>query len=267
MVFALSLNPMKRDPNSHKGENGKVAIIGGSRHMHGAPLLCALAAERSGADLVYLSLPDWHENVAKDTSLNFQVYPFQMDDLQAHDVGPVLGLLATMDCAVLGPGIDHANEDSKKALMQIIEGASCALVSDAAALQPETLKAVKGKSAVLTPHLGELERMEVKEKELEKAAKDSGAVIVLKGPEDQVVGPDGKSETIKGGNAGLTVGGTGDVLAGLIGGLIAQKMDPFEASVLATKIIKKAGEELKKDNSYAYTASDVIGIIPEMLNC
>jgi NAD(P)H-hydrate epimerase len=92
-------------------------------------------------------------------------------------------------------------------------------------------------------------------------------VIVLKGPEDQVVGPDGKSETIKGGNAGLTVGGTGDVLAGLIGGLIAQKMDPFEASVLATKIIKKAGEELKKDNSYAYTASDVIGIIPEMLNC
>ncbi len=233
--------------------------------MHGAPLLCALAAERSGADLVYLSLPDWHENVAKDTALNFQVYPFQMDDLQAEDIEPVLSLLATMDCAVLGPGIDHANEDSKKALMQIIEGASCTLVLDAAALQPETLKSVKGKTAVLTPHLGELERMEVKEKELEKASNDSGAVIVLKGPEDKIVGSDGKSEIIKGGNAGLTVGGTGDVLAGLIGGLIAQKMDPFEASVLATKIIKKAGEELEDDDGYAYRAKDVIKEIPELI--
>ncbi len=233
--------------------------------MHGAPLLCALAAERSGADLVYLSLPDWHENVAKDTSLNFQVYPFQMDDLQPHDVEIVLALLATMDSAALGPGIDRGNEDSKKALIEIIEGASCTLVLDAAALQPETLKAVKGKTAVLTPHLGELERMEVKEKELEKAAKDSGAVIVLKGPEDRVVGPDGKSEVIKGGNAGLTVGGTGDILAGLIAGLIAQKMEPFDASVLATKIIKKAGEELEEDDGYAYRAKDVVKEIPELI--
>ena len=149
--------------------------------------------------------------------------------------------------------------------MQIIEGASCTLVLDAAALQPETLKSVKGKTAVLTPHLGELERMEVKEKELEKASNDSGAVIVLKGPEDKIVGSDGKSEIIKGGNAGLTVGGTGDVLAGLIGGLIAQKMDPFEASVLATKIIKKAGEELEDDDGYAYRAKDVIKEIPELI--
>jgi len=230
--------------------------------MHGAPLLSALAAEASGVDLIYLSIPDWHENVAKDTSLNFQVYPFVMDDLQEHDVEIILELLATMDSCVLGPGIDHGNEDSKKALLQIIKGASCSLVLDATALQSETLKAVKGKTAVLTPHLGEIERMKVKESDLEKAAKDCGAVIVLKGPEDQIVSPDGKSESVKGGNAGLTVGGTGDVLAGLIAGMIAQKVEPFEAAVNSSKLIKKCAEEL----GGTFRAVDVVNMIPKILN-
>jgi len=68
---------MQRSPDSHKGENGKVAVVGGSRHMHGAPLLAALAAEASGVDLVFVCLPACHEEVAKETSLNIQVHPFR----------------------------------------------------------------------------------------------------------------------------------------------------------------------------------------------
>jgi len=256
---------MQREPNSHKGENGKVAVVGGSRHMHGAPLLSALAAEASGVDLIYVALPDWHENVAKDTSLNFQIYPFMSDDLSEDDVKPVLELLATMDSAVLGPGIDHANEDSKKALFEIIEGASCSLVLDAAALQEETLGLVRKKTAVLTPHLGELERMKTNEKSLAEDAQEFEAVILLKGPTDQIFGPGGKSETVEGGNAGLTVGGTGDALAGLIAGLIAQKVEPFEAAVMGAEVMKAAADRLEEEKGFAFTTMDVIGEIPEVI--
>ena len=229
--------------------------------MHGAPIFSALATEASGVDLIYVVIPDWHENTAKGYSPNFQVCPFATDDdLCYADVESILGLLATMDCAVLGPGVNHANEESIASLIQIIEGASCSLVLDAAALQPDTLKAIKGKNAVLTPHLGELERMKLTEKDMEKSAKTSGATILLKGEKDIIVGPNNKEE-IKGGNAGLTVGGTGDVLAGLICGLMAQKMEAFEAAVLGAKIMKAAADKLEKDKGYAFTAMDVVGEI------
>jgi len=254
-----------RAPDSHKGENGKVAIIGGSRHMHGAPLLSALAAEASGVDLIYIALPDCHENAAKAASLNFQVYPFVDDDLQKHDVEPILELLATMDSAVIGPGISHGDSASVDALKEIIAGASCSLVLDATALQLETLELVKGKTAVLTPHLGELERMKIKPNELEERAKEAGVVILLKDQTDRIVGPDGTIEEVSGGNAGLTVGGTGDVLAGLVSGLIAQGVTPFDASVNASRVMKTAAEVLEHEKGFAYTARDVIDLIPQLL--
>lgn len=255
---------MERAPDSHKGENGKVAIVGGSRYQHGAPLLAALAAEASGVDLVYVSVPRCHAEVAKMTSFNFQVHSFTLDDIHHKDIKPVLELLATMDSAVIGPGLARA-EANLKAMREIIASAACTLVLDATALQPETLKHVKGKNAVLTPHLGELERMGLTKNDLERAAHESGTVIMLKGREDTIVSPDGTTETISGGNAGLTVGGTGDALAGLIAGLLAQRMQPFAAAVLAAKTIKKAGEVWYKEKGYAYTARDVVGEISGLL--
>lgn len=255
---------MDRDPKSHKGENGKVAVVGGSRHMHGAPIMAALAAEASGVDLIYVCLPDWHENVAKDASLNFQVHPFE-DELIPAYVKPILELLATMDCAVLGMGVAKDNEESITALEQIIAGASCPLVLDATALQVSTLDLVKGKTAVLTPHLGELERMGIDPDKLGDTAKDIGCTILLKGPTDRVASPDGSVQEITGGNAGLTAGGTGDALGGLIAGLMAQRKDPTEASVQGATIIKKAAEELFPEKGNALTAMDVIGKIPGLL--
>lgn len=255
---------MQRSPESHKGENGKVAVIGGSRHMHGAPLLSALAAEASGVDLVYICIPACHEEAAKAAGFNFQVHPFRGDDLSSSDRELILELLATMDSAVIGPGIARTNE-SIRAVGNIVAEAACTLILDATALQQETLQKVQGKNAILTPHLGELERMGITPADLAEAAAAHGATFLLKGPTDRIVDPDGTTKEVHGGNAGLTVGGTGDALAGLIAGLTAQGQPSSSACEHASTTIKLAGEILLSEVGYTYTAEDVIARIPHLL--
>jgi|CXWL01.1.fsa_nt_gi NAD(P)H-hydrate epimerase len=256
---------MVRQADSHKGENGKVAVIGGSSHIHGAPIFSGLSAEASGVDLVFLTVPRHHETVAKMASLNFQVYAFHTDELAKDDVGFILQMLAIMDSAVIGPGIGR-NQDSQNAMEQIITGSPCPLVIDATALQPNTLSLVAGRNAVVTPHLGELERMGIAQEEICQRAQASGTTILLKGHADLITGPDGQTHEVKGGNAGLTVGGTGDALAGLIAGLIAQKMNPTEAAILASTVIKAAGDRLFQEKGFTYTTKEVIEQIPYLLH-
>ena len=255
---------MQRDSSSHKGDNGKVAIIGGSLSMHGAPLFAALAAEKSGVDLLYVCLPRCHAEVAKNTSLNFQVHPFIKDAVSAKDVEPILELLATMDTVVIGPGVAK-DPASITVLDDIIAGASCTMVLDATALQMNTLELIRGRRAVLTPHLGELERMNIPQSELPNIARETETTIVLKGEIDLITKLDGTKQEITGGNAGLTVGGTGDVLAGLIAGLIAQGHTQDQASVQACKIIKRAAEGLFENYGYAITAQHVLDQIPALV--
>lgn len=255
---------MERKSDSHKGDNGKVAIIGGSMTMHGAPLFSALATEASGADLVYVSLPKIHEHVARVQSLNFQVQPFLGDELSKKDLAPILELLATVDVAVIGPGLSRTTE-AQKLIRELIESATCPLVLDASALQSWTLDAVKGKFSILTPHLGELERMGVEPDAIGETAAEYSVTILAKGVIDRVVTPEGVIKEVSGGNAGLTVGGTGDALAGLTAGLIAQGMCGPDAAMLASKTIKKAGDQLSETKGFAYTTKEVIGEIPSML--
>lgn len=238
-------------------------MIGGSLHQHGAPIFSALAAEASGVDLVFLALPKIHESVARMQSLNFQVHPFRGDELEKQDVAALLEMLATVDCAVMGPGLSRTPA-ALKVIRELIESAPCPLVLDASALQSWTLDAVAGKTAVVTPHLGELERMGVEPDTIDDAAKKSGAVIHLKSQTDRIA--DGKTvEEVSGGNAGLTVGGTGDALAGLIAGLIAQGMKPTEACVMASTVIKRAGTLLFHEFGNAYGTRRVIEQIPHLL--
>lgn len=234
--------------------------------MHGAPLFSALAAEASGVDLLYVCLPRCHAAVAKSTSLNFQVHPFTGDDLAPTDVTAALELLATMDAAVLGPGIAHDNKRSIAALMTIVAEAPCALVLDAAALQPETLTHVKRNTVILTPHLAELERMGIAVDDLPAKAQEHHVTIFLKGPVDTIAATDGSAQEISGGNAGLSVGGTGDALAGLIAGLLAQGMEPHDAAVTAGTILKRAATKLFPLYGYAFGARRVIEEIPGLLH-
>ncbi len=259
---------MQRDALSHKGDNGKVAIIGGSLHQHGAPLFSALAAQASGADLVFVIVPQCHAEVAKSCSLNFQVYGFgcatSPDEMSSADQAMIAELLATMDCAVIGPGLAR-NATMLKAIGAILESSPCPIVADATALQSSTLKQLKGRRAVLTPHLGELERMGIGPDDIESIAKKFAATIVLKGPIDRIVSHTGLTREVSGGNAGLSVGGTGDALAGLIAGFIAQGINHFDAAVLASTVIKRAGTVLFAEYGYAYGTRRVIEQIPQLL--
>lgn len=256
-----------RSPTSHKGDNGSVAIIGGSLHQHGAPLFSALSAEASGVDLVYVFVPECHREVAKNTSLNFQVHTFgssESDEISAHDRTRIVEFLATIDIAVIGPGLSRT-PSALLSLMTLLEEAPCPLVIDASALQEKTLKYVTGRHAVLTPHLGELERMGIASSDLSTVCIEHACTILKKGIVDTIVSEKGVVHTVEGGNAGLTVGGTGDALAGLIAGLIAQGVDHAEACIMASTVIKRAGDVLAQEFGFAYTTRQVTQMIPKML--
>lgn len=255
---------MQRNPSSHKGDNGKVAVVGGSTYIHGAPILNALAAEASGIDTLSICLPALHAETAKNWMLNAFIHPFAEDDITNADIEMILELIAPLDCVVIGSGIAKTGE-RVPALEEIIASCTTPMVLDATALQENTLDLVRGKQAVLTPHLGELERMGVDENDLQDIANEYQAIIVLKGQTDKVFSSHATDE-ITGGNAGLTTGGTGDVLAGLIAGLIAQGMASTDAAIDACTIMKKAGENLVKENGFSYTATDVVEEIPKLLS-
>lgn len=256
-----------RTADSHKGDNGVIAIIGGSRAQHGAPIFSALAAEASGVDLLHVWVPTMHAEVTKQASYNFQVHTFgsdRSDEISAADRERMIEHLATIDAVVIGPGLSRSSS-SLNSIISLLAEAPCPVIADATALQPETLKALSLRHAVVTPHLGELERMGFMRTELPVLAKKHACTILLKSSADTVVADDGSLQTVIGGNAGLTVGGTGDALAGLTAGLIAQGMAHAEACRIASTVLKQAGDLLFSDYGYSFTTQDVLRRIPHLL--
>ena len=266
---------VRRDSHSHKGQNGIVTIVGGSRTMHGAPTFSALAAEASGVDLIHPCIPECHESVIRSFSLKFIAHTFRGDDLSKADVSGIEEIIAMSSAAVIGPGLSEY-ETTQKATQTLISEATVPMVIDGTALQPWTFDTVKGKTVILTPHIGELSRMQgqvLETKSLEERqdivctiAKARKITVLLKGPIDLIGGAEGTCSQVKGGNAGLSVGGTGDALAGLIAGLLAQKILPMEACVMATTIMKRAATVLFQEKGYAFTTMDIIRQIPHLLN-
>lgn len=256
-----------RTADSHKGDNGIVAIIGGSRHQHGAPIFSALAAEASGVDLLHVWVPVMHEEVTKHASYNFQVHTFgsdRSDEISSSDRERIIEHLATIDAVVIGPGLSRGAAHIKS-ITNLLAEAPCPIIADATALHAETLKALTLRHAIMTPHLGELERMGYLRTELPMLAKKHACTILLKSSADTVVSEDGTINTVTGGNAGLTVGGTGDALAGLIAGLVAQGMSHADACTVASTVIKRAGDSLYAEIGFSFTTHDVIRMIPRIL--
>jgi len=215
-------------------------IIGGSSVFYGAPLMCSLGAEYSGVDLVFPVLPKQHLEVAKTYSLNFILQHFKEDNFSQKDVKALAKASQSMDCVVIGPGLGKDGE-TKAAAKELLGEIKVPTVVDAGALVysnnlPET--------CIFTPHRGEFRALTGEEphpENIQKWARDMGIIIVCKGPEDIIANKDEVAINTTG-NAMMTVGGTGDVLAGLIGGLIAQKIDAFEACKIATRILGETAE-------------------------
>ena len=247
-----------RERLSHKGDYGKLLILGGSVPYTGAPTMCAKAAVRAGAGLVYLGVP---AEIYEITAVkNDEAMPFPREEESLTE------RLAQCGVCVLGPGMGRSGE-TELLTARVLRGFQGPVVLDADALwavsrAPELLEAAAN-PVVLTPHEGEFARLlgrPVKDR-LEDAldyAGTHGCVVVLKGHRTICAFPDGKAYIIDAGNPGMAKGGAGDVLAGVIGAMLGQ-LPPRRAVVTACWLHARAGDiAATRWGEYAVKASDII---------
>ncbi len=259
---------LTRPASSHKGDAGRVLVIGGGAYS-GAPALAALAALRAGADIATIAAPKSVSDIIASFSPNLIVRPLSGDRLVDEDIPVISELIKKHDVVVMGMGL--GNEDpTLEAVRKIIPLCRKAVI-DADALTPGIIRKDHG-DIIVTPHAGEMKRLSgsnVPEDENEKFrfvadfAKDNELTVLLKGRIDIISdGIDVRANRT--GNAGMTVGGTGDVLAGLTGALFA-KHDAFSAACAAAYINGAAGDLAFYEFGYGLLATDLIDHIPEVM--
>ena len=265
-----------RDPLSHKGDFGRLLIVGGSVGYTGAPSLCAMAALRAGAGLVSLGVP---EPIYTITAVkNTEAMPFPLVADEAGRLSPLalpalLERLEKADAAVLGPGLGRS--EALTALMsELMRCTPCPLVLDADALfalgsHPAMLREA-ARPVILTPHAGEFARLGGgsggdRTADALAFAREYGCCVVLKGHATVCAFPDGEAFLNTTGGPALAKGGSGDVLAGIIGALLC-RLPLREAVVTAVWLHGRAGDlcagELGEDG---VLATDVIGALPRAM--
>ena len=268
----LVLYPVSRK-DSHKGENGRLLVVGGGPYT-GAPSLVASAAYRIGTNVVHIATPLEAYPIIASFSTAFIVHPLGGTHLVRADAPTVFDLASGMDAVVIGPGLGNSDA-TLEAVREIVKGLTVPMVLDADAFPAlgGHLEALRGKRGVMTPHArefavvsGEQVPVDVEEKARVAAAfaKKSGFTMLMKGPSDVVTDGE-RTKFTRGGNAGMTVGGTGDVLAGLVGGLLAKHTAPFDAARIAAFTSKYAGDLAFEDLSYGFTSQDVADRVPRVL--
>jgi len=247
----------KRKLSSHKGQNGIVTVIGGSREYTGAVYLAAqsIASLRLGMDLVYVCCPEKVAYSINKLSPDLITVKLKGDYLSIKHFKIIKEYIDKSDVILIGNGISEQNK-TKRLINKIIKKYRYKRkVIDADALK--IIKIQEIDNAILTPHSKEFEIL-LKNSKLKKNYREylKNNVILLKGKEDYVISKD-KIKIIKGGNPGMSVGGTGDVLAGICAGF-AFLTDLFNAAVLAPSLNKKIGDKLKKKFGYGFIASDFL---------
>lgn len=273
---ALALVPA-RERSGNKFKSGTVVVAGGARGMTGAPIMAALSAMRTGAGYVQVAVPGSVETVFDLRLLEAMTHALP-DEGGAHveeGAEKIAELAERAGAIVLGPGIGKS--DGAVAFARAVaRSAGVPLLIDADGLNAHAgeLESLAGRSAptILTPHDGELGRLlaiesaAVGERRLyhaRDAAKRSGAIVVLKGDDTLVVPPGGPVAVSPVGTPALATAGTGDVLSGLIGALLAKGMDPFEAACAGVLAHGRAGRAAAdRIGADHVIASDVIDNIP-----
>jgi len=251
----------RRRTDSHKGDNGRVLVIGGSEVYHGAPIYAGLAASYL-VDLVFLACPRSVAGIVKGATPDFIVHPLSFDHLVSEDIPTILELASSCDTVLIGPGLGTCKE-THEACMSLIPQLKKTKIIDA-----DGLKALRDHldlltdEMVLTPHRGEF-TMLFGEQSVEEAASQYTCTIVQKGVCD-IISNNVKTKYNYTGNAGMTTGGTGDVLAGLITGFAAAN-DLFQASCAAAFVNGLAGDHCFTEYKFHYTAFDVVKALQSVL--
>jgi hydroxyethylthiazole kinase-like uncharacterized protein yjeF len=261
----------KREKASHKGQNGKVLVVGGSNEYSGAPALAALSALRSGVDISVIACPNSVASPIRSYSPDLLVKSLSDNYVNFDDTSKILELSKNADSMVMGCGIG-LKEETGLALNEMIEKIQKPVVIDADALKilDSDLISEYKNEIVLTPHKREFKALfgiNVPEDLAKKIdvvleySKEFNCTLVLKGDIDII--SNGESVKLNStGNSGMTVGGTGDILAGIIGGLMAQGHDAYESSYLGSFINGAAGDIAKNEYGYNFLASDILKYIP-----
>jgi NAD(P)H-hydrate epimerase len=246
-------------------------IVGGSYIYHGAPILSSLAALRCGTDLVYTCIPKINVQATRAISPNLIVLPLVDAKLTRGAVHKLLGILPKdLDSATIGMGLAIQDIEALKLLVSSLIDLGVKLSLDASALVPDILPLISGKNIVVTPHAGEFKRLfgelpaDSKKERIslvEKHAKTNSVMVLLKGPTDII--SDGTKTFLSVKNTpAMTVGGTGDVLSGLVAGMLSKNKNALEAATAAAFVNGKAGALAQKKHGLHIVATDLLEFIP-----
>jgi ADP-dependent NAD(P)H-hydrate dehydratase / NAD(P)H-hydrate epimerase len=269
-----------RARTGNKFKSGTVVIAGGARGLTGAPTMAALSAMRTGAGYVQLAVPEPAENVLDLRLMEAMTHGLPHKDGGHVEAGAdhVIELSKRARAVVLGPGIGRT-DGAVTFARRVAREVEVPLLIDADGLNAHAehleLLAQRKAPTVLTPHDGELGRLlgiessAVEEHRIAHArtvAQQSGAIVVLKGDDSLVVPPDGPIAISAGATPALATAGTGDVLSGLIGALLAKEMAPFEAACAGVFAHARAGRAAADRYGADHViAGDVIEALPDGL--
>ena len=264
-----------RDPFAHKGKFGKILLLCGSEGFTGAAALAAMGALRSGAGLVFLGVPRSIYAIAAVKLTEAIVFPLPDVDgkLSCEAIPEILERLPKMDAVLLGPGLGQSQGVSE-VVKAVLEHGECPVVLDAdginvMAKHMDVLRGRKG-TTILTPHDGEFARLggvigDDRVAAAEAMAKDLGAIVLLKGHRTTIT--DGSTTYInRTGNPGMAVGGSGDVLAGIIISLLGQGIAPLEAAACGAWLHGAAGDRCAAEmGQYGMLPTDMLNVLPRLL--
>jgi ADP-dependent NAD(P)H-hydrate dehydratase len=267
-----------RRNNSHKGDNGVVCVVGGSRIFHGAPYFASMAALRTGADLVYLAVPKLIVSPIRALAPDLIVFPIADAKLTRGAADALLKWLPEIDSVVIGPGLGRQSPDGlKKIIGNVCLERKIRASLDAEAQHTELYSMIRGKDCITTPHPGEFKRifgeepgesLEEKIASTKKRASEYGITIVLKSFETVIT--DGVSVYVNRiGSPAMTCGGIGDTLSGVIGSLLAQTrgtdVKSVDIAAAASYIVGQAGKKAAEIKGFHIVASDIVEQIPSIL--
>ena len=263
-----------RKSKSRKGDNGIVLVVGGSYIYHGAPILSSLAALKCGTDLVYTSVPKVNVTPTRAVSPNLIVIPLVDQKLTLGAVNKLIGALPrNLHSATIGMGLAIQEKNSLLYLVKSLLDRDVRLSLDASALIPEVLPILANKNVVVTPHAGEFKRLfgdipsdsqNERINLVESKAKEFGITVLLKGPTD-IVSNGTTTYLNEKKTPAMTVGGTGDVLSGLVAGLLSNNRNPLESAAAATFINGLAGKAAQKRLGLHMTSMDLLDEIPSVM--
>jgi ADP-dependent NAD(P)H-hydrate dehydratase len=269
---------LPRSVNSHKGDNGVVGVVGGSRIFHGAPYFSSMSAMRAGADMVYLAVPKLIATSVRSLSPDLIVFPLADAKLTRGAADALLKWLPQIDSLVLGPGMGRQSLDgARKLVSNAVSERKVRLSLDAEAQNTDLYSLMKGKDCVTTPHPGEFKRvfgedpgtsLEDRIKSVQAKAREFGITIVLKAHESVI--SDGETVYVnRTGGAAMTCGGIGDTLSGVIGALLAQAsgtdLRTVDICAAASYVVGLAGERAEALKGFHIVATDIIEEIPAVM--